>query len=444
MTRALRASLFVLVPLLVACPPDREGEPPLVEICGDGIDNDEDGRTDEPEDLDGDGFFTCIDGHADCADGDAALHPGAAEACDEVDNDCDGDIDEDCEDDVLDAYPVDMEPSSGEDSFLPSATLWLEFDRPVQSVGLSLTDAAGAPVAGSISNDIPWRVFFFDPLEDLEPDSSYQLRVAWSPASDSPVDISFSTSAHGQQVEDPQGLIGRTFFADVAEGTWIDPPGVGPIIGSQFDGVAVLLTMTDDSDLGAGEVHVMGAVGTDEFGQQEQDPCAETFWLTAGPDGVVGTADDQPGSWNNPVVETGPADVELFFGAAPVWMKDVVTSGTFAPDGMDQQGGVLEAVIDTRPMAAELDPDGGPGAVCDLIWETVNVPCEECGEPDPGTFCLQTRAEDVLSTPVAGLQLQEIGCADVIGQFEGSGACEAEAAGYDADGDGDYELCPEW
>jgi hypothetical protein len=41
-------------------------------------------------DVDGDGVLGAACGGADCADDDAAIHPGAAEVCDGVDNDCDG------------------------------------------------------------------------------------------------------------------------------------------------------------------------------------------------------------------------------------------------------------------------------------------------------------------------------------------------------------------
>ncbi|MCP4810329.1 MAG: hypothetical protein GY913_04795 [Proteobacteria bacterium] len=84
----------------------------FVEVC-DGLDNDCDGRVDEDDasdavvwfqDLDEDGFgfgerAACavpqgfVGAGGDCDDQDAAIHPDAAEVCDQVDNDCDGEVD---------------------------------------------------------------------------------------------------------------------------------------------------------------------------------------------------------------------------------------------------------------------------------------------------------------------------------------------------------------
>ena len=47
------------------------------------LDNNCDGSVDEGFDGDGDGYTTC---GGDCAPGDAAVNPGAAEVCDGVDN----------------------------------------------------------------------------------------------------------------------------------------------------------------------------------------------------------------------------------------------------------------------------------------------------------------------------------------------------------------------
>ncbi|MFH0869341.1 MAG: MopE-related protein [archaeon] len=90
---------------------------PTTEVC-DGADNDCDGTVDEgcsgnitcyvDADKDGYGTTTTIistDGPCstmqgessnsnDCNDGNAAVHPWAAEVCDGIDNDCDGDVDE--------------------------------------------------------------------------------------------------------------------------------------------------------------------------------------------------------------------------------------------------------------------------------------------------------------------------------------------------------------
>ncbi|MCP3980454.1 MAG: hypothetical protein GY716_14215, partial [bacterium] len=91
--------------------------PAAAEVCGDGIDNDCDGATDDDgvgastwyRDADGDGYGDAGDAttacaqpagyvsdDADCDDGATAVNPGAAEACgDGIDNDCDGATDDD-------------------------------------------------------------------------------------------------------------------------------------------------------------------------------------------------------------------------------------------------------------------------------------------------------------------------------------------------------------
>jgi len=88
---------------------------PTTEICGDGKDNDCDGQVDEGcctpvswyQDADGDGYGNpsvtmqaCtkpagyVSNNADCNDTNNAIHPGVAEVCDGIDNNCNGQIDE--------------------------------------------------------------------------------------------------------------------------------------------------------------------------------------------------------------------------------------------------------------------------------------------------------------------------------------------------------------
>ncbi len=76
---------------------DPEIHPGAAEVCN-GIDDDCDGGIDEDFDSDGDGFPGCEatpEEIRDCNDDDAMIYPGASERCNNLDDNCDGEIDED-------------------------------------------------------------------------------------------------------------------------------------------------------------------------------------------------------------------------------------------------------------------------------------------------------------------------------------------------------------
>ncbi len=69
---------------------DSNVNPGASEACN-GVDDDCDGSIDEGFDSDGDGWTTC---EGDCNDGNSGTFPGAVEVCDGADQDCDGIVDE--------------------------------------------------------------------------------------------------------------------------------------------------------------------------------------------------------------------------------------------------------------------------------------------------------------------------------------------------------------
>jgi hypothetical protein len=343
--------------------------------------------------------------------------------------------DDDSTGDDDDTVPVGVEDSnildnsgSGVDDFYYESNIWVEFtdDPDAGSVTLTLTGPDGA-VAGTTAMPKDDEATF-DPGTNLAPNADYTLTVEWAPCDGCPIDIAFSTSDHGQGVTDEAGLVGNTYDIDLAGATFVEPPGVGSILASQIGDIRVLFTMTAASDFAGGTVDIVGAVGEEAGGNITVDPCTETLKLT----------ETQPATWDSATgaLAIGPADLSLSIQGITADIQQLLITGTVKPDGINMAGGVFAGTIDTRPLDGLLDDSGEEGAICDLVEETVGIPCDDCGGGE--MFCLSLRAEDIIAELVPGLTIPARACEDILGDA----TCTDDWGTYDEDGDGTYELCP--
>ena len=145
----LLALAFLLLPACAAPDADGDGTPdaedcapedpaihPGADEACDGLDTDCDGEVppEELADADGDGFAGCVD---DCDDEDPAVHPGVVDVGRRVDDDCDGRKDEDI--DVSGAAPL-----QGVMSILDAWTIFVEGeDYPGWALPLAEVAAPG-------------------------------------------------------------------------------------------------------------------------------------------------------------------------------------------------------------------------------------------------------------------------------------------------------------
>src|SRR5688572_2989071 len=131
---------------------DNQGSihPGATELCGNGLDDDCDGQTDEAcgnPDNDNDGFTTA---QGDCNDNNAFVNPGAAEVCGNgIDDNCDGQTDENCTED-LPVLIVKTYPAKEGDVGFTTVDIEVRLDRPaVSAVRVNYATSNDDAIAGA-------------------------------------------------------------------------------------------------------------------------------------------------------------------------------------------------------------------------------------------------------------------------------------------------------
>ena len=310
------------------------------------------------------------------------------------------------------------------------------WDAVPENGNLTVADEAGAAVTGTLTDEDNGRTLVFDAGAALAASTTFNVSITQDCADEVP--FSFTTGPYGDAVTTEADLIGRVFHLDLGSANFTEPPAVGPLLQGFLVDVYVIFQATADSDLPNGEMHIMGGIGALDGGDIVQDSCNETLNFTVGPDGLVGTADDQPALWANPRMDLEADVLSLSVQGVSADIQDLEISALYHPDLTNFVGGTFAGVLDTRQLIGLVDSED-PNAICDLVEKTVGVECEDCGGGEQ--FCLGVVAEDVsgnwLQNIAAGLTPRT--CVDVIDDA----ACDS-ASYLDANGDVDPALCPEY
>jgi len=350
------------------------------------------------------------------------------------------------DDDATDAGPapvvVSIEPATNSSGVALDSNVVVTFDiAPEATIEVYVGSTL---VAGEQTLD--GAEVTFDPTNDFGFETIVRVSVNWNHPS-SPVESTFTTLPAPTGIEDPSTLVGVPYVLDLAAAEFVLPPNVGPILVGFLPEEPILLGIGPESDLSEGGqpgLHMSGAEAGQAKPPYAQIDCRTTFPLTWGFDGDLGTPDDRPATFNNPDFDLGPTVLRLDVSGVQTELSNLVIEGEFAEDGSTLSLSRFTGILDTRGLSTGINPDGGPGVACDLLLELAGVECEECGAPNPGPYCTEVETEPMVLPRQDDVPFDVVDCDDVIERFFDGGECVAEAAEFDLNGGGFYELCPEW
>ena len=233
----------------------------------------------------------------------------------------------------------------------------------------------------------------FTPDAALAPSTAYTASLTYCNSED-PVDVAFSTSELGSALT--EDIVGKTYAVDLASGNFVQPPGIGSLLGGLFTNNILLGITAADANL-----EILGAISLE--GSTDQDMCTET--LSDFP-----TADFS----NSPLFAIPEGDVTLSVAGYTATIYSLAVSGTFAADGSYFGGGELSGELDARQLVEIVGGlmDGVESAddVCGLV-AGFGVSCGECAS-DNEAYCITLEVNRLVANDT-GVTLTPVSVEDI-------------------------------
>lgn len=319
--------------------------------------------------------------------------------CDPEVEDCDTDSGDTCENSIDEVFP-----ENGEANAFFRTSVDVKLDDEETGASITLTGPEG-DVAGT--STVNGDTITFNPTNALTPSTEYTVTVDYSCGAPT---TTFTTSSVGSAITGGD-IEDNTYSLDLASGRFVEPQGIGSILGDFIDQEILIGVQS----VGADNIQLIGAIG-DGGSPPAQGECDPTI------------AFPEASFTANPFFQVGPETTSLSVAGFTVTIEDLEISGAFSPDGTFIAGATLAGVIDTRPLVPLLnaddncdpgaprccDTDVDPGcdsaddtadccdedAICDLAGQ-IGVACQAC-EGGTGDFCLTLLVDSLQAEQVTG------------------------------------------
>jgi hypothetical protein len=280
----------------------------------------------------------------------------------------------------------------GIDETVPAADATDAYYRADIEFHLDDADDSGATIALTQGGtDVPgttWlsednEVVYFTPDMPLAPSTAYTATLTYCTGDAS---INFTTSDLGTTLA--ADLLTNTYVIDLASARFVEPPGVGELIG-EFVTMNVLVGVTA---ITTSSITMMGALSVE--GGTDQDWCTPTFDFPA--------ADFMAAPYFSVIAD----EITLSVAGYDIPLKDLEVSGTFASDGSYFGGAVLGGTVDARDIVEMIDEVDTWEDACGLT-ASFGAPCVPCD--DGVEACLTLLADQIVAEQNPGQVLEVVG-----------------------------------